>query len=508
MIRGDRTRVEPDVVRHPSRSQHMNPKRFRTWMRLAVVGMALLIGLVGWSPLRAGVGGGGGPLRLQDVLASVTNRYPPLLAALIERDIAAGRLRSAEGAFDFQTFAKFTGIPQGYYENRTFEAGFEQFTGIWGSTVFGGYRINRGDSLPDYDKNRTQGDGEPRIGLRVPLLKDGSIDRRRAAILQARLDRELADPFILRQQLDFIRAASMAHASWVAAGRRWELSEDLFRVASERGQALTNQAASGLVPRIVLTDNQRLVVSRQLAVVQARRRFEAASIALSLFHRDADGNPVLSGRDRLPPEEPASAPPDPSALESDIVVALGGRPEIRRFRLGIEKAEVDLRLARNQALPSLDAGVAVSRDFGTDRYKDKRDTEVEAGVEFKLPLQRRDALGRIEAAEAQLERLAVEERMARDRVAAEVRDSHSALTAAWEQIAQARLNVELAGELVEAENTRFQRGASDLLAVQIREQAGFEARTTEVDLVADYLRALADYRAATAADARPMKSIR
>jgi outer membrane protein TolC len=150
----------------------------------------------------------------------------------------------------------------------------------------------------------------------------------------------------------------------------------------------------------------------------------------------------------------------------------------------------------------------VSRDFGTDRYKDKRDTEVEAGVEFKLPLQRRDALGRIEAAEAQLERLAVEERMARDRVAAEVRDSHSALTAAWEQIAQARLNVELAGELVEAENTRFQRGASDLLAVQIREQAGFEARTTEVDLVADYLRALADYRAATAADARPMKSIR
>ena len=443
-------------------------------------------------------------LRLGAVLASVTNRYPPLLAALIERDIANGRLRSAEGAFDFQTFAKFTGVPQGYYESGTVEAGFEQFTGIWGSTLFGGYRITRGDVLPEYDKNRTQLDGEPRIGLRVPLLRDGSIDRRRAAILQARLDRELADPAILRQQLDFVRAASMAHASWIAAGRRWALAEDLLRVANERGTALTNQAAEGLIPRIVLTDNQRLVVSRQLGVVQGRRRFEAASIALSLFYRDAAGNPIVATREVVPPEDDLPPPPEPKSVLDDIAKALGDRPEIRRFKLGIERAEVDLRLARNQALPNLDAGVALSRDFGLNRYKDKNETEVEAGIEFKMPLQRRDAKGRIETAEGQLERLAAEERMARDRIAAEVRDSHSALKAAWDQIEQARLNVRLADELVEAENTRFRRGATDLLAVQIREQAGFEARTTEVDLVADYLRAVADYRAATAADARPM----
>ena len=46
-----------------------------------------------------------GPLHLEDVLRSVTNQYPPLLAALIERDIANGRLRSAQGAFDFNIFA-------------------------------------------------------------------------------------------------------------------------------------------------------------------------------------------------------------------------------------------------------------------------------------------------------------------------------------------------------------------------------------------------------------------
>ncbi|MFM8357348.1 MAG: hypothetical protein ACKOET_02210, partial [Verrucomicrobiota bacterium] len=165
----------------------------------------------------------GPPLRLAEVLAAVTNQYPPLLAALIERDIAAGRLRSAQGAFDFQTFARGFTSPSGYYNSWTLDAGFEQFLGIWGATVFGGYRLSRGDTLPDYNKSRTEAAGEPRIGLRIPLLRDGSIDRRRAAVLRARLDQELADPFILRQQLDFFRAATVAYFNWVAAGQRLQL---------------------------------------------------------------------------------------------------------------------------------------------------------------------------------------------------------------------------------------------------------------------------------------------
>ena len=69
--------------------------------------------------LRGAEWAGGVVLGLPDVLRSVTNQYPPLLAALIERDVAAGRLRSAEGTFDFQTFARVFGNPTGFYENWT-----------------------------------------------------------------------------------------------------------------------------------------------------------------------------------------------------------------------------------------------------------------------------------------------------------------------------------------------------------------------------------------------------
>lgn len=441
------------------------------------------------------------PLTLGEVLHSVTNQYPPMLAALIERDIAAGRLRSAQGSFDFQFFTKLFGNPAGYYETGTVDAGFEQFTGIWGSTIYGGYRLTRGDVLPDYDKKRTQSEGEPRIGFRLPLLRDGSIDRRRAALYKARLDQELADPAIQRQQLDFIRAATVAYYGWLAAGRRWEFAEEIYRVARERGQALTNQVASGLVPRLVLTDNERLIVARSLGVVQARRRFEGAAIALSLFQRNGEDQPVLVSRERLPAGNPTLAVPEIGVGSRELELAIQRRPELRRLQLAIEKTRVDLRLARNQLLPSLDAGVLVADNLGDQPYKDLNETEVQAGIEFKLPLQRREAKGRVAEVEGQLEQLLNQERFARERIATEIQDARSALVAAHEQIQQARTNVFLARELQAAEQERFRQGATDLLAVQIREQAAFDAQVQEVDAWLEYFRAQADLEAATASSA-------
>lgn len=441
------------------------------------------------------------PLTLDEVLSSVTGQYPPMLAALIERDIAAGRLRSAQGGFDFQVFAKVFGNPAGYYEQGTLDLGFEQYTGIWGSTIFGGYRLNRGDNLPDYDKNRTEDGGEPRVGFRLPLLKDGRIDSRRAAVYKARIDQDLADPSIQRQQLDFVRAASIAYWGWVGTGQRWKLAEENLRVAEERGEALAGQVAAGLIAPLVVTDNERLIVSRSLAVTQARRRFEAAALALSLFLRDAESQPVVVGRARLPRELPDLGNAPAVADPREIDLALDRRPEVRRLQLSLEKVRVDLSLARNQMLPNLDLGVAVSNDFGNEPYKDLAQTEVQVGLDFKVPLQRREAEGRIADFEGQESQLLQQQRFARERIVAEVRDARSALVAAWEQTRQARRNVYLAGELEEAENERFRAGASDLLAVQIREQAAFDAQVLEVDSLTDFFRAQADLAAATAASA-------
>lgn len=441
------------------------------------------------------------PLLLGEVLASVQTQYPPYLAALIEQDIANGRARQALGAFDLNLNVGGAFNPAGYYDGQTGYAVLDQPLPFWGGNVYGGYRLSSG-FLPNYNKDRTGTDGEAVLGFRLPLLRDGSIDRRRAAFWQSQIDQELADPIILRQYLDFIRAATISYYNWVAAGQRLTLTEELLRIAKDRDSAIAEQVKRGASAPIVQIDNQRLVVSREIAIVQALRRFQAAAIELSLFHRSRElAEPVISPRERVPEAFPPHPRPDETQVTAAIARAAIFRPEIRRIELTIEKNEIDLQLAKNNMLPNLDVGIEAAQATGNNLPKDLERTEIEAKIEFKMPLQRREAKGRIEVAESLIQRLVNDKQFARDRIAADVRDSLSAIIAAYDALLQTRKNMDLSQQLEAAENERLKQGATDLLALQIREQATFDAKVLEVEAQAEYFRAQANFRAATAADA-------
>lgn len=439
-------------------------------------------------------------LLLEEVLVSVKSRYPPWLAALIQQDIMNGRARQALGAFDTTLSAAGIFQPSGYYNGQSAFTAVEQPLSFWGGSVYGGYRLS-GGFLADYDKNRSERDGQAMVGFRLPLLRDGTLDKRRADLFKARIDQELADPFILRQHLDFIRAASLSYYNWVAAGQRLRLSAELLKVARDRQQAINEMVVRGAQAPIVATDNERLVVSRELALVSARRLLEAHGIELSLFLRDAADQPIRPADARLPAAFPAPNGPPDGQLASDTAKALMLRPEIRRIELDMDKNRIDQRLARNNLMPNLDVSVEAAQITGERTRTDLERTEVQARVDFSLPLQRREAKGRLAQAEALFTQLQLDLQFARDQITTSVQDAYSALRAARDQIAQTERNVELAIELEKAETIRFQQGAADLLALQIREQATFDARLLQVQALADFYRALANYRAAVAADA-------
>ncbi len=441
------------------------------------------------------------PLLLPEVLASVQIQYPPYLAALIEQDIANGRVRQAMGAFDLNLNAGGTMNLAGYYDGQTGYAMLEQPLPFWGGSVYGGYRLSSG-FLPNYNKERTSVDGEGVLGFRLPLLRDGTIDRRRASLWQAQIDQELADPIILRQYLDFIRSATISYYNWLATGQRLTITEELLRIAKDRDSAIAEQVKRGASAPIVQVDNQRLVVSREIATVLALRRFQAAAIELSLFYRTHDkAEPIIAKRDRVPPAFPPHPRLDESQLTTDIAKAAIFRPEIRRIELLVEKSEIDRKLAKNNLLPNIDIGIEAGQSAGNNRPRDIEQNEIEAKIEFKLPLQRREAKGRVDVADALIERLHNDKRFARDRIVADVRDSYSAVSAAYDALKMTRRNVELARQLEAAENERLKQGATDLLALQIREQATFDAQVLEVEAQAEYFRSQANYRAAIAADA-------
>lgn len=440
------------------------------------------------------------PLSLDAVLTSVKSRYPPWLAALIQQDIMNGRARQALGAFDTTLSAAGVFQPSGYYDGGSSYVAVEQPLSMWGGGLYGGYRFSSG-FLAEYDKNRSQGDGQAMVGFRLPLLREGTLDKRRADLFKARIDQELADPLILRQHLDFIRAATISYYNWVSAGLRVQLAGQLLGNARDRQTAITEMVERGAQAPIVRTDNERLVVSRELALVSARRLLEAHAIELSLFYRDAADQPVRPADALLPASFPKINGPAAGQLTGDIAKALIFRPEIRQVELNMAKNGIDQRLARNDLLPNLDLSLEAAQTLGPDDSKTIDRTEVQAGISLKVPLQRREAKGRLAIAEGQYVQLMRELQFARDQITAAVQDAHSALQAARDQLSRTARNVELAVELEAAENTRFTQGATDLLALQIREQATFDARLLQLQAQTDFFRALANYRAAIAADA-------
>jgi len=440
----------------------------------------------------------GGPLGLDEVLDAVELHYPLLRAIEQERAAAGGKLISSMGVFDFNLTANVDG--QGTtYENFRSGVGMSQAIPFGGIGTYASYRNNTGE-FPTYRLGEKTADGgELRAGITVPLLRDRSIDRPRATIEQARLDVAIAEPLIERQRLDFFRAAARTYWSWVAAGQRLKVAETLVKLAVDRDEQLKARVLIGPAANIDRIDNQQNIALRNGLLVQAQRAFQQATIDLSLFLRDGNGTPTLAGPPRLP-DFPLVQPIDLTAFDTALQTAMQYRPEPRRLRLQREKLVVDLRLAGNQMLPSVNAVLAGSQDMGYGKSSLSGPNGLErstlsAGLAFQLPVQQREARGREMVAQAELTRVEQQLRQAEDVVRSEVQDAFSSLDRAYEFYQQAKQRVDLAQLVARAEREQLRLGRSDILRVTLREQSAFESEIILIGAQQDFFRAAADYRA-------------
>lgn len=437
------------------------------------------------------------PLAEIDVLVAVLTHFPLLLAIEQERGIAGGELTSAWGGFDTLLGGSAISQPLSYYKNYRYDLGVEQ--PLWsGSKVFGGYKLGRGEIEPWFFERKTNEGGEFRAGFGAPLLRDRPIDKRRVAVLQAEIQRRIAEPAIRKQQLLYTKDAAGVYWSWVAAGRRYQVVRGLLKIAEDRQAAVDRGVQAGAIAAINSTENQRLIAGRRAALISAERKFQEAAIRLSLYYRDARGLPVLPPAVRLPERLPPLDPPNLAYVNPDIALALEQRPEVAALRLYRERTEIELAEARNQLQPGVDAVLYASQDVGyrADPENNKGPFELQAGVMVDVPLQRRAAAGKVRSSQAKIAQLAAELRFAEDSVTAEVRDALSAWFNAQEQLRQIRENVRLNQRLQELEVRSFQEGLSNLFLVNLREQTTAEAETLLVDAEAEVFKARAAYRAA------------
>jgi outer membrane protein TolC len=189
-------------------------------------------------------------------------------------------------------------------------------------------------------------------------------------------------------------------------------------------------------------------------------------------------------------------------VEQDIALAIRSSPILNELDLTAQRLRVELRNARNMLLPKLDAQLLASKDVGgaASSTRDKTPFELEAGLYGEVPLQRREALGKIRATNGKLSQIAVKREFVVNKITAAVQDAVSGLRTAAARTERAETNLRLARQTLDLGQVQFAEGNIDLISLNIFEQEVTDAELLLIAAQADFYFALADYRAALALD--------
>jgi cobalt-zinc-cadmium efflux system outer membrane protein len=442
--------------------------------------------------------GGEAPLTLAAVLESVTVHHPQLHAARARARGAEGSRTRAAGAFDPGVAMKAIAKTEGYYAQELLRVELEQATPLWGASLFGGWRLGSGD-VADYDGDlRTLEGGEFSAGVRVPLWRDGPIDKRRAALAKAEQALAAAGAEVKLEQLAVSLEAAEAYWKWVAAGRTYAVARDLLALATDRDGLLARQVAAGAIPAIERAENLRALLGRRDELVEARRGLEQAALKLSLYLRDDGGAPRVPPSAWLPAAMGEPEVPAPRELEDGLARALGGRPDLEALEARLAAAEIELDRARNAVAPKVEFELAGQKDIGSrvtvdpskteneDLAKTLAPAELKLGVSIELPLLLREAQGERTEAEAKVAESRAKLGLSRDKLEAEVRDLFSALSAAAERATLGARAAEAADAVAAGERARFESGGTSLFLVNLREQTAGDAARKAVKASAEY----------------------
>lgn len=436
-------------------------------------------------------------LDLAAVVDSAVQYYPLIQETIALRQIAGGDQLAALGAFDTKLKgAALTGAV-GFYENTRGSLSAEQ--PLWnGGSTYGGYRIGRGDIQPWYQERLTNEGGELAVGFELPLIRNRTIDDRRAELLKNEQDVLAVEPLIRQQSLEIALFAAEAYWSWLAANAKLGIQQELLEIATSRTVQIERTIELQDRPPTDRVDNSRLIATRQTSLINAQRRVESAAIKLSMFYRNAAGSPILIGASLPDVEFSELDLSQLSTFEQDRQFALENRPELQYLVNQAERLRIELQQAGNIGLPELNLVMDASKDAGapSSDKRDKSQFELESGLLGYWEPQQRKMLGKQQAVRGKLTQLQFKRQLVGDKITAELQDARSALNAATRKYQQTQANAELARQTAEIFRRRFDEGDVDLIILNIYEEAEAAARSDVIDAKAEYRVAQALYQIA------------
>lgn len=443
------------------------------------------------------------PFSLDELHARIDRTHPLLRGAGAEKTIARGKMLKALGAFEptlvndteLERFISSSDPSKGTqtvgYNDTLVEALHP--SGFKGSA---GFRQAIGDArIPDLSFGN--GNQQVILGGYLPLLRGLMINPERAELQRSELANPLAEIKIAQTRQGLFLAAAHQFWEWVSAAKLVDIQKRAVAVAEARYKQVEERAKAGVIAPIDVTEAAQEVHRRREVAIAARRLLEQEQFKLSMFLWD-NGSPMIPPIDRVPEFPTTRQALTVGEVTAHKLEAIKERPEVKELEVEARINNIDLALAKNNLLPSLDLEAAPARS----PEKFVLGLGYRFGVELRFPLLQRRSRGDVLQAQGQAERLVMAQQYRENQVLVDIDNARSAIERARERIEEASQALRLVEIVEEGERYRFSLGTSSVLFVNLRERNTIDSQSQVVRAKAEYYKALALYQWAIGAWAK------
>ena len=440
-----------------------------------------------------------------------------IVAQKFDPKISRERERSSEGKFDpafslsyttgedvvADKFLRNSDNGGGHFSARTITQTDTWSTGVSGVTVWGlGYDVAFTSTAQGGTSNRFANNwtSEMTFSLKQPLLRGAGTDANLADVRVARNNVTISEWGVRNQVMGVITQViavynelQFAHENLDVAKRSQELARQLLRDNIKRVEI-------GVKTPLDVTTAQAEVASREAALITATR---AVKDQENFLKQLITADMLLLLRTRV-----VIAPPPSSDLEPNVVAgikaALDLRPDYRQAKLDIENKHITVAFTKNAELPRLDLTASLSMlglddDFGTSaqRILARDQSSWSVGATFSFPIGNRESRGNYNAAKLSAAQALVKLQQLEQQIIVLVDNAAGAVVTAQQLTVANREARRLAKESLAAGESRLIAGTGTTFEVLQLQKLLADAETAELRAIADYNKAVAQYRLQT-----------
>jgi outer membrane protein TolC len=324
---------------------------------------------------------------------------PEIRVVSFDPAIARQEITKAAADFDFTVFNQLnfeqqdsptnSAFQSGQAESRSLEAGVKQ-RGITGAEWSLGYVLTRNwDDLIGRTRPTRY---EPILAfqLRQPLLRDGWQEVNLAGVNIARLDHEISLLGFRQKAEDVATQVIAVYWLLLQARRDLEIQESLMARTIETLKKVQGRREIDATD-VQIKQAEASMKAREAVLLQARKEVADAQDILVRLIADPQAN-LLCDFEIVPMTSPHL---NVEKLDtSDILrLAMQKNPAVEQARLALKVAEINIRVAENQAMPRLDLVASaktegLSRGHGEaqDRMYSGDNLSYEIGLSLEYPI--------------------------------------------------------------------------------------------------------------------------